>query len=213
MNNPESGATIVSGEAGGSPKDLLATKGHGLIWKSRVGDWLRHVKDLQTQTYEGAQTRPEKEKVFRTAFDLLTPVARRVLDDLNSSYLENSGELTVRPPASDGRGGLVGEWSLSWPLLKASKSRFTGEPLDPLTLFAIFPLTPTGAMVWMHPHLALLRSVQPDGIAAAWPLQVTSPEDAERQEPVLRVMAETEMHERTYLADINWRILPLVTYS
>jgi hypothetical protein len=209
MNNEKANSRIEAGEAGITPGNVMVAKGSESIWQRRIQDWLRHVKDLKTRTYEGAPSRPEKEKVFRTAFELVTPVARRILEDINSFYLENTGELTVLPPANDGQGGLIGAWSLNWPLLKAATSRFTGEPLEPLTLFAIFPLTPTGAMQWTHPHLALLRSGRPDGIAAAWPLQVTSTEDAERQEPVLRVLAEAEFHERTYLADVNWRILPL----
>ena len=210
MKDGQGNSGIVVGEAGRNAGKVFAADGSESIWQRRIQDWLRHVKDLQTRTYEGAPSRPEREKVFRAAFELVTPVARRVLEDINSFYLERTGELTVRPLANDGECGLIGGWSLNWPLLKAATSRFTGEPLEPLTLFAIFPLIPTGAMQWTHPHLALLRSGRPDGIAAAWPLQVTSPEDAERQEPVLRVLAEAELHERTYLADVNWRILPLV---
>jgi hypothetical protein len=211
MKDGEANSRIVVGEAGRTPGKVLAADGSESIWQRRIQDWLRHAKDLQTRTYEGATSRPERERVFRTAFELVTPVALRVLEDINTFYLENTGELTVRPLANDGQGGLIGGWSLDWPLLKAATSRFTGEPLEPLTLFAIFPLIPTGAMQWTHPHIAMLRSGRPDGIAAAWPLQVTSPEDAERQEPILRVLAEAEFHERTYLADVNCRILPLVT--
>jgi hypothetical protein len=49
-----------------------------------------------------------------------------------------------------------------------------------------------------------------DGLAAAFPLQVVSAEDAARQEPILRLLAEAELHERTYQSDLNWRILPFV---
>jgi len=41
-------------------------------------------------------------------------------------------------------------------------------------------------------------------------MQVISEEDAERQEPILRVLAEGELHHRTFEADLNWRILPFV---
>ena len=181
---------------------------HDSIWRARRQDWLRHMQDLQTRTYEGATDRKDREIIFLKAFDLVTPVAVRVLADLNSIYMENSGELAVRKPTSDGQGGLIGGWSLNWPLLRQATNRFTGEPLEALTLYAIFPLVPTGALAWTHPHLAMLRSGRPDGLGAAWPLQVTSVDDASRQEPVLRVLAEAELHERTYLADLNWRILP-----
>jgi hypothetical protein len=185
-----------------------ATGSRGSIWARRVEDYSRHVRDLQNKSYEGARSRAEREAVFRTAFELVTPVARRVLDDINVHFLKNSGEFDVRLPGPDGEGGLIGSWSLTWPLLRAAVSRFTGKPLEPLALTVIFPLKPTGAMQWTHPHLALRRPGLIDGLAAAFPMQVTSPEDAERQEPILRVLAEAELHERTYQADLNWRILP-----
>jgi len=40
----------------------------------------------------------------------------------------------------------------------------------------------------------------------AWPMQITTEEDAERQEPVLRVIAETELHERIYQASGDWQL-------
>jgi len=183
------------------------------VWRLRIQDWQRHVRDLQTRTYEGAAAREKREEVYRKAFDLVTPIAEQVLADINSLYLEGTGELQLQTPVSDGAGGLIGWWSLTWPLLRKARNRFTGDPLEPVAVTAIFPLTPTGAMQWTHPHLALLRSGRPDGIAAAWPFQVTSSEDAARQEPILRVLAEGEFHERTYLADLNWRILPFANNS
>jgi hypothetical protein len=155
--------------------------------------------------------RQGREIIFRQAFDLLTPVARRVLDGISVYFLNGTGEFGVRPPAPDGEGGLIGSWTLTWPLLRKAVNRFDGKPLQPVELTAIFPLKPTGAMQWTHPHLALCRPGLIDGLAAAFPLQVTSPEDAERQEPILRVLAEGELHHRTYEADLNWRILPFVT--
>ena len=180
------------------------------IWARRVEDYIRHVQDLRNRNYEGAVTRKEREAVFITAFDLVTPVARRVLDDINSHFLKGTAEFEVRPPAADGEGGLIGSWGLTWPLLRSAANRFTGQPLEPLRMTAIFPLTPSAGMQWTHPHLALLRKELSTGIAAAWPFQVTSSEDAERQEPILRVLAEAELHERTFQADLNWRILPFV---
>lgn len=180
------------------------------MWRTRVQDWQRHVKDLQTQTYEGASSRAEREEVFRRAFNLVTPVAEKVLDDINALYLETTGSVTIHPPGPDGEGGLLGSWKLSWPSLLSAKNRFTGEHLEPIALTAVFPLTPSLGLPWAHPHLALLRTGVPMRIAAAWPFQVTSEEDALRQEPILRVLGETEMHERTYQADLNWRILPVM---
>ena len=124
------------------------------VWRLRIQDWQRHVRDLQTRTYEGAAAREKREEVYRKAFDLVTPIAEQVLADINSLYLEGTGELQLQTPVSDGAGGLIGWWSLTWPLLRKARNRFTGEPLEPVAVTAIFPLTPTGAMQWTHPHLA-----------------------------------------------------------
>ncbi len=181
------------------------------MWEARVQDWQRHINDLKAQSYEGAASRAEREEVFRRAFDLTTPVAVKVLDGLNAAFMENTGRVTVEPPHSDGEGGLVASWKLGWPAVLSAKSRFTGEPLEPVALTVIYPLNPPPrGLPWTHPHLAMLRANLPIKIAAAWPFQVTSEEDALRQEPILRVLAEAEMHERTFEADVNWRILPLM---
>lgn len=180
------------------------------VWKQRIEDYRRHVRDLQSQSYEGASDRNQREAVFLKAFDLLTPVARRVLEDINIYFLRGTGEFGVQSPSPDGEGGLIGSWSLTWPLLRRGVNRFNGNPLEPLRLTAIFPLKPTGAMQWTHPHLALRRPGVIDGLALAFPLQVVSPEDADRQEPILRVLAEGELHQRTFEDDLNWRILLFV---
>jgi hypothetical protein len=82
-----------------------------------------------------------------------------------------------------------------------------GQPLAPITFNAIYPILATGTMQWTHPHRALLRPEVPHRMAAVWPLNVLPAEDAERQEPILRVLAEAEMHERTFEADMNWCVL------
>lgn len=180
------------------------------IWTRRVEDYRRHVVDLQDRKYEGTVSRAEREALFRVAFDLVTPVSQRVLDDINDLFLKGTGDFHVQRPDTDGEGGLIGSWSLTWPLLRAAVNRFTGRPLDPLALTVVFPLTTSGSMQWTHPHIALRRPGLIDGLAAAWPFQVTSPKDAARQEPILRVLAEAELHERFYQSDLNWRILPFV---
>jgi hypothetical protein len=208
MNYQQSGENTAVQEA--RAKAVQAAQNGESVWARRVEDYLRHVKDLQNKNYEGAVTRAEREAMFRKAFDFVTPVARRVLDDINVNFLKGTGEFDVQPPASDGEGGLIGSWSVSWPLLRAARNRFTGKPLERLLLTAVFPLKPTGGMQWTHPHFALRRSGLIDGLAAAFPMQVISPEDAERQEPILRVLAEAEFHERFYQSDLNWRLLPFV---
>ncbi len=177
------------------------------VWMKRTVDYRRHVHDLRTRSYEGATSREDREHVFRAAFDLLTPVAERVLSDLNVFFLAGLGWTRAVKPSPSEEGGLIGFWELRWPIQQRSKNRFTQQPLEPLAIYTVFPMKPTLSMEWTHPHLAMLRPCCHSGLAAAWPLQVTSDEDAWRQEPILRVLAEAELHERTFLADTNWRLL------
>jgi hypothetical protein len=176
-------------------------------WSERKIDYAHHVHDLRTSSYEGAVSRQEREAVFCRAFDLVTPVARRVLAGLNETFLRSSGQIHIVAPERVAEGGLIGSWQMSWPALQRARNRFDQSPLSPVALSAVFPLTATGEMQWTHPHFAIQRSCCRDGFACAWPMQVTSHEDACRQEPTLRVMAEAEMHQKTYLSDLNWRIL------
>src|SRR5579862_4674040 len=147
------------------------------VWLKRTVDYRRHIDDLRTHSYEGASSREEREKVFIEAFDLLTPVAEKVLSDLNFFFLSGLGWTRTVSPSRSEDGGLIGFWELTWPLQQRSKNRFTQQPLDPLAIHAVFPKRPTLSMEWTHPHLALLRPCCHSGLAAAWPLQVTSIED------------------------------------
>jgi len=178
-----------------------------LHWPDRLKDYRRHIRDLQTRSYEGAVERSDREDVFRKSFDLVTPIARKVLEDLSRVFLKGTGQFAAYAPERTAEGGLLGRWTLDWPQLRTARSRFTGQPLVPITLNVIFPIMATGTMQWTHPHIALLHRDLPNRMVAAWPFNVLSAEDAERQEPFLRVLAEAEMHERTFEADINWRVL------
>jgi hypothetical protein len=181
----------------------------------RQEDWRRHVRDLQTGTYEGAEAREARERVFREAFALTTPIAVFALTALKEAYLGGRGTIETSPPNRVGasglltgasrqpEAGLVGSWNLTWPELEQARSRLTGLPMRPIQIFAIFPDDFT------HPHLALFDLCRPPRCVACWPLQVVSPGDAERQELVLAVIAEAEMHERTFESDLNWRLLDL----
>jgi hypothetical protein len=179
---------------------------------TRRPDWRRHVIDLQTNSYEGAHVRSDREAVFARAFELTTPVALRVIEGLAASYIGPGVDISVteqrRVPAGalaganrSPAGGLLGSWNLSWPQLESSRNRFTGESMPPVQIFAMFPDDFT------HPHLALFDLGAPRTWIACWPFQVTSAEDAERQETTLAAIAEADMHERTFAGDLNWRLL------
>ena len=171
-------------------------------WISRVEDMARHLQDLRSRGYEGALERKDKEEVFRRAFELTTPIAVRVLEEVNAGYLAGAGRIATNGPTSDHHDGLIGSWSITWPLLEGDIDRLTGLPLPPVRLAAVFPIE------WTHGHLAMLNISPPGGVAFAWPFQVKDAADAERQEPILWAMAEAELHERVFRAESNWRVLP-----
>jgi hypothetical protein len=179
---------------------------------ARREDWHRHVVDLQTQTYEGASTRAAREAILAEAFRLTTPVAVRVLESMSAAYLGGAGAITVTIPTRvppeelEGAtraqtGGMLGSWSLTWASLERARSRLTAEPMPPVEIFAMFPDDFT------HAHLALFSLHRPRTWIACWPFQVTTPKDAERQEDTLAVIAEADMHDRTFASDLNWRVL------
>jgi hypothetical protein len=90
---------------------------------------------------------------------------------------------------------------LTWPELSTSKSRLTGEALQPVTVSAVFPAGFT------HPHLVAGGPVNPRAASLmAWPMQVTSAEDAEHQRPVLWAIAIAEVHDRIYQS--SWQVVP-----
>jgi hypothetical protein len=122
------------------------------VWKVRVQDLARHVKDLQGRSYEGASSRPDKEAIFRAACELLTPVAHRVLITVNREYLGGRGTVSANGPDSDGSQGLIAVWRLEWSELSTAVDRHNGLPIAPVELTAVFPAG------WTHGHLALFTS-------------------------------------------------------
>jgi len=171
-------------------------------WEARVEDMERHLADLRGRGYEGAVDRGDKEQVFRRAFDLTTPVAIKVLEHVDAAFLQGRGRTSVNRPEADSHGGLIASWTLTWPLLEVARDRVGGGPLPPLRLVAIFP------MEWTHGHLAILTLSPGEEVACTWPFQVITEADALRQEPILWAMAETELHERIFRAESNWRVIP-----
>jgi hypothetical protein len=183
-------------------------------FQARREDWRRHVVDLQTRSYDGATSRAEGEAVFLRAFELTTPVALDVLESLAAAYLGGEAVTSVtspRPVPADvlmganrtPAGGLLGSWNLTWPALERARDRMTGEPLPPVQIFAMYPVDFT------HAHLALFDIGTPRTWIACWPFQVTSADDAARQERTLSAIAEADMHERTFASDLNWRLLEI----
>lgn len=157
----------------------------------RTGDVFRHLQDLRSGTYEGAREWPERVQVFRRAVTLLDPVVRRILDETNTVFLRGGG--AVHHHAGDDRdGGAYAHWELSWPEQRDATARGGGR-VEPIQVIAVFGRGNT------HPHLR-------GAVAGMWPCQVVDQADAERQEPILRAIVESELHERIFQG--TWRVIP-----
>lgn len=168
-----------------------------VVW---IDSLRRHLQDLEADAYEGA-TGHARDARYAATFDLLSPVATDVLQEINASLLRGAGGISVRPPGPDGGGGKVGSWVLTWPGLSEATNRFTRKPLEPVTISAVFPAGFT------HPHLVAGGRVDPWAASiVAWPMQVTSRQDAEGYQPVLWAIATVEVHDRIYQS--SWRVIP-----
>ena len=149
----------------------------------------RHFEDLRDGTHGGSASRKAKEAHFETAVELLAPVARQVLTELNTMLLLGSGQLTETGLRSMRDGGTDAAWALSWPEQR-------GAGVDPIVLHAFF------GGGFHHPHLR-------GTTVGDWPLNVFSEQDAAGQLPVLRAIVTGDLHNLVYRAD--YRIVPAVT--
>src|SRR5258707_12248177 len=96
-----------------------------------VNNVTRHFKDLGDGTHGGSATRKDKEAHFEKAVQLLAPIARQVLIEINRSLLLNTGQLTETGLRRTADGGLNASWVLSWPEQRAAV-------IDPIMLQAYF---------------------------------------------------------------------------
>lgn len=161
----------------------------------RSDDLLRHLHDLRTGTYEGVQTRKEKEELYMKGIELLTPVAIAILEEANNVFLQRTGEIRVVGPKENGSGELETRFELSWPEQQSALNRHASrEPLKPVCIIVNY------SQNFLHPHLS-------GSTAGHWPFQVTSEADAERQKGILSAIVELELHQRIFETD--WRILPV----
>ena len=80
---------------------------------------IRHFEDLRDGTHGGSTSRKEKEAHFEKAVQLLTPIARQVLSEVNTSLLLDTGQLSEAGLRRTADGGLIASWALSWPEQRA----------------------------------------------------------------------------------------------
>lgn len=161
----------------------------------RADGLLRHLEDLRTGTYEGAKSRSAKEAIYQRGIELLTPIAKAILEEANTLFLEGTGIIQVRGPMDDGAGGLETHFELSWPEQREAQVTYgRHKPLEPVRIVVNY------SQNFLHPHLS-------GSTAGYWPFQVANESDAERQKGILAAIVELELHQRIYETD--WRILPV----
>src|SRR6266404_7426827 len=76
---------------------------------------IRHFEDLRDGTHGGSASREDKEAHFKKAVQLLSPIARQVLTEINTSLLLETGEITETRLRRTADRGLIASWILSWP--------------------------------------------------------------------------------------------------
>lgn len=122
---------------------------------------------------------------------LLAPIARQVLTEINTTLLLNTGQLTETGLRRTADRGLSASWALNWPEQRAAG-------VEPIVLQAHF------GGGFHHPHLR-------GTTVRDWPLNVFTDEDAASQLFILRAIASSDLHNLVYRAD--YRIVPAVTAS
>jgi hypothetical protein len=143
---------------------------------------IRHFEDLRDGTHGGSASRKDKEAHFENAVQLLAPIARQVLAEVNTGLLLDTGQVTETGLGRTADRGLNASWALSWP-----EQRTAG--VQPIVLQAYF------GGGFHHPHLRG-TTVQD------WPLNVFSDQDAADH----RIQRFAHV---VYRAD--YRIVPVVT--
>jgi hypothetical protein len=150
---------------------------------------IRHFIDLRDETHGGSVSRHDKETHFAQAVELLDPVARQTLDEINTYLLLDTGRVVATGLQRGADGSLSASWDLAWPEQQAAG-------LTPLTLLAYY------GVGFHHPHLR-------GATMGDWPLNVFTIQDALDQLPIMRTIATGDLHNLVFQAD--YRIIPAVT--
>jgi hypothetical protein len=148
----------------------------------------RHCEDLRDGTHGGVADRSDKERLFRRAVELVDPVARQALTEVNEFLLDRTGTLGDTGLQRDDDGTLARDWTLSW-----AEQRERG--IAPVTITAWF------GGGFHHPHLR-------GATVHDWPLNVYDEAAADELLPVLRGIVGADVHNLVFQAD--WRIIPAV---
>jgi hypothetical protein len=150
-----------------APETELSTPGH-------LTALMRHFIDLRDGTHGGSVSRSDKETHFAHAVELVEPIARRALGEINTHLLLETGKVVATGLRRESDGSLSASWGLTWPEQKTAG-------VAPVTLYAYYGST------FLHPHLrgATVRD---------WPLNIFSLQDATDLLPILRAIATSDLH-------------------
>jgi hypothetical protein len=150
---------------------------------------IRHFRDLRDGIYGRATSREDKERLFVTAVELLDPVARTVLAELNADLLLGTGEVVASGVTRSKEGGLNALWSLTWPEQRATH-------VQPIAIVAHF-----GAD-FHNPHLR-------GNTVGDWPMNIFDVSDAYAQADTLRAIAAGDAHNLVFQE--SYRLMPAIT--
>ncbi|MEU6718122.1 hypothetical protein ABZ897_42210 [Nonomuraea sp. NPDC046802] len=151
---------------------------------------LRHFRDLRDGTHGQAVSREDKEHVFDRAVELLDPVARTALEEINTDLLLGTGEVVASGITRSREGGLNAMWSLTWPEQQESGNQ-------PIAIVAHYGTD------FLHPHLR-------GNTVGDWPLNIFDQADAEAQLNVLRAIAAADTHNLVFQE--THRLIPAITH-
>jgi hypothetical protein len=76
---------------------------------------IRHFTDLRGGTHGGSVSRRDNETHFAHAVDLLDPVVRRALDEINTYLLLDTGRVVATGLQRGADRSLSASWELAWP--------------------------------------------------------------------------------------------------
>jgi hypothetical protein len=149
---------------------------------------LRHFADLRDGTHGGARRRDDKERLFAAAVGLLDPYVRQALEEVNTSLLLGTAELSATGPGDSADGGIDALWVLSWPEQRAAG-------IKPIVIRAYF------GCGFLHPHLQ-------GGSVGDWPLNVFDDDQAAAELPILRAISSAEIHNLVFHLGGDIRVIP-----
>ncbi|GAA3580740.1 hypothetical protein GCM10022419_072780 [Nonomuraea rosea] len=150
---------------------------------------IRHFRDLRDGNHGAAVSREDKERLFGTAVELLDPVARTALGEVDADLLLGTGEVVASGVTRSHEGGLNAMWSLTWP-----EQRESG--IQPIAVVAHY------GSDFHHPHLR-------GNTVGDWPLNVFDAADAAAQLDTLRVIAAGDAHNLVFQE--SYRLMPAIT--